>query len=55
MRAEIQRDVRTRIGSLPGVTEVHIDWAELDQAGKATAMERARRKMADRPEHTAVP
>lgn len=55
LRAEIQRDVRTRVGSLPGVTKVHIDWSELDQAEKAAAMERARRNMADRPEHTTVP
>ncbi|MBS1836750.1 MAG: Mrp/NBP35 family ATP-binding protein [Actinobacteria bacterium] len=55
LRAEIQRDVRARIGSLPGVSSVKIDWTELDQAEKAAAMERARRNMAERPEQTAVP
>ncbi len=55
LRAEIQRDVRARVGSLPGVTKVRLDWTELDQAGKAAAMERARRNIAERPERTAVP
>ena len=44
LRAEIQRNVRTRVGALAGVTHVKLDWTELDQAGKAAAMERARRK-----------
>ncbi|HPU38485.1 MAG TPA: Mrp/NBP35 family ATP-binding protein [Microthrixaceae bacterium] len=55
LRAEIQRDVRARVGSLPGVTKVRLDWTELDQAGKAAAMERARRNIAERPERTSVP
>jgi len=55
LRAEIQRDVRARVGSLPGVTSVHIDWTEMDQEQKAAAMERARRNIAERPERTAVP
>jgi len=55
LRAEIQRDVRARVGSLPGVTAVRLDWTELDQAGKAAAMERARRNIAERPERTSVP
>jgi ATP-binding protein involved in chromosome partitioning len=55
LRAEIQRDVRARVGSLPGVTDVRIEFTELDRAGKAAAMERARRNIAERPERTAVP
>ena len=55
LRAEIQRDVRARVGSLPGVAAVRLDWTELDQAGKAAAMERARRNIAERPERTSVP
>ncbi len=55
LRAEIQRDVRARVGSLPGVTRVRLDWTELNQAEKAAAMERARRNIAERPERTAVP
>ncbi len=55
LRAQIQKDVRARVGSLPGITAVRLDWTELDQAEKATAMERARRNIAERPESTAIP
>lgn len=55
LRAEIQRDVRARVGNLPGVTGVKIDWTELTADEKATAMDRARRAIAERPEATAVP
>lgn len=54
LRAQIQRDVRARVGGLPGVTKVRIDWSELDQDEKATAMARARRHIAERPEQTAL-
>ena len=55
LRAQIQKDVRARVGSLPGIHSVKIEWTELDQQEKATAMERARRNIAERPEQTAVP
>jgi ATP-binding protein involved in chromosome partitioning len=48
LRAQIQRDVRTRIGGLPGVTGVKIEWSELDQEEKARAMAIARRNVAAR-------
>jgi ATP-binding protein involved in chromosome partitioning len=48
LRAQIQRDVRTRIGGLPGVTGVKIEWSELDQEEKARAMAIARRNVAGR-------
>jgi ATP-binding protein involved in chromosome partitioning len=54
LRAQIQRDVRARVGSLPGITEVRIDWTELDVEGKRRAMERARFNIARREEQTAV-
>ena len=38
LRAEIQRDVRTRVGELPGVRSVRISWSELTQDEKAAAM-----------------
>ena len=38
LRAQIQRDVRARIGGLPGVTKVHITWTELTPDEKAAAM-----------------
>ena len=46
LRAQIQKDVRARVASLPGVTRVRIDWSELNQEEKATAMDRARRRIA---------
>jgi ATP-binding protein involved in chromosome partitioning len=55
LRAQIQKDVRARILSLPGVSRVRIDWGELTQEEKATAMARARRNIAERPDQTALP
>jgi ATP-binding protein involved in chromosome partitioning len=55
LRAQIQRDVRARVESLPGVSGVHLEWTELDQTEKAAAMAKARwNKAASAPE-TAVP
>ncbi|MEO2170165.1 MAG: metal-sulfur cluster assembly factor, partial [Acidimicrobiales bacterium] len=34
LRAQIQGDVRTRVGGLPGVTDVHLTWEELNQEEK---------------------
>jgi ATP-binding protein involved in chromosome partitioning len=55
LRAQIQRDVRARIGSLPGVTEVKLDWTELTQAEKAAAMAKARWNKAESAPDTEVP
>jgi ATP-binding protein involved in chromosome partitioning len=55
LRAQIQRDVRTRIESLPGVTGVTLDWTEMTQEEKATAMSRARFNLTQRPEQSEVP
>jgi ATP-binding protein involved in chromosome partitioning len=55
LRGQIQKDVRDRIGSLPGVGSVHIDWTELTQDEKATAMARARLNKAQSAPDTAVP
>jgi len=55
LRAQIQKDVRARIGGLPGVTRVRIDWTELTQDEKSVAMARARKNIAERPDQTALP
>ena len=55
LRAQIQRDVRTRVGSMPGVTEVHLDWTEMTAEEKATAMDRARWNARDRAPDTLIP
>jgi ATP-binding protein involved in chromosome partitioning len=54
LRAQIQRDVRARVGGTPGVREVKLDWTEMTQDEKARAMERARFNVAQRPEDTSV-
>jgi ATP-binding protein involved in chromosome partitioning len=54
LRAQIQRDVRTRVGALPGVDEVRIDWTEMTQEQKSAAMAKARFNVAQRPEDTSV-
>lgn len=55
LRSQIQKDVRARIGGLPGVERVKIDWGELNQEEKAAAMARARRNIAERPDQTSLP
>jgi ATP-binding protein involved in chromosome partitioning len=54
LRAQIQRDVRARVGSLPGVTHVTLDWTEMTQDEKSSAMAKARWNVAQRPEDTAL-
>ena len=54
LRAQIQRDVRARVGSLPGVRHVTLDWTEMTQEEKSSAMAKARWNVAQRPEDTSV-
>ena len=54
LRAQIQRDVRTRVGSIPGVDSVKIDWSEMTPEERARTMDRARFNVAQRPEETAI-
>jgi ATP-binding protein involved in chromosome partitioning len=55
LRAQIQRDVRSRVESLPGVTKVRLEWTELDQDEKAAAMAKARWNKAASAPDTAIP
>jgi ATP-binding protein involved in chromosome partitioning len=55
LRAQIQKDVRARVGSLPGVTKVSLDWTELTQDEKARAMAKARWNKAENAPDTQVP
>jgi ATP-binding protein involved in chromosome partitioning len=55
LRAQIQRDVRARVGSLPGVVHVALDWTELNQDEKARAMAKARWNKAENAPETQVP
>ncbi len=42
LKAQLRREIETRIEGLPGVTSVKIDWAEMTQQQKAHAMDAAR-------------
>jgi len=55
LRAQIQRDIRARIGSLPGVTHVHLNWTELTTEEKAAAMAKARWNVRENAPVTAIP
>jgi len=54
LRAQIQRDVRARVGSLPGVEKVTLDWTEMTPEEKTSAMGKARWNVSQRPEDTAL-
>lgn len=55
LRAQIQKDVRTRLLSLPGVQKVKIDWSELTQEEKAAAMAKARWNVSKDAPETSIP
>jgi ATP-binding protein involved in chromosome partitioning len=55
LRAQIQKDVRSRIGGLPGVGKVKIDWTELTAAEKTATMATARKRAAEKAPATAIP
>ena len=55
LRAQIQKDVKARLESLPGVTKVRIVWAELTPDEKAAAMSKARLNVSQRAPDTAIP
>jgi ATP-binding protein involved in chromosome partitioning len=55
LRAQIQRDVRARVGSLPGVGRVTLQWTEMTQEEKSSAMAKARWNVSQRPEETTLP
>ncbi len=55
LRGQIQRDAKTRVESLPGVTKVTIDWSVLEAEERSAAMAVARKNAADRAPETAIP
>ena len=55
LRAQIQKDIRARLGSAPGVTGVTLDWTEMTAEQKAHAMERARWNVRDQAPSTEIP
>ena len=55
LRAQIQRDIRARVESLPGVTHVKLDWTELTADEKAAAMAKARWNVKENAPDTMIP
>ncbi len=54
LRAQIQRDIRTRLGSVPGVADVRLEWTEMTTEQKSSAMAKARFNVSQRDEETAI-
>jgi ATP-binding protein involved in chromosome partitioning len=55
LRGQIQRDVKARIGSLPGVAEVLVRTTEMTSDQKRDVMARARQKAQENPVATDIP
>ncbi len=55
LRGQIQRDAKTRVESLPGVSKVLIEWSVLDAEERSAAMAVARKNAAERAPQTAIP
>ena len=54
LRAQLQRDIRARVGSVQGVNRVELDWVEMTNEEKRAAMDRARFNISQRTEATSV-
>jgi ATP-binding protein involved in chromosome partitioning len=55
LRTQLQRDVTQRVGSLPGVREVHVRTSEMSPDQKKHVMARARRRAQENPPVTDIP
>jgi ATP-binding protein involved in chromosome partitioning len=55
LRAQLQRDTQTRVGSLPGVTGVHVKTSEMSREQKQAVMAQARWKVRDNAPLTDIP
>ena len=55
LRAQIKRDVQSKVLGLPGVTEVKVEYGEMNQAQKSAAMQRARFNAREQAAPTEVP
>ena len=55
LRGQIQKDIRSRLLSLPGVSAVKINWGELTQEQKSQAMAKARFNVSQDAPSTAIP
>lgn len=55
LRAQIKKDVETRVGTHPGVRSVKIDWGEMNAEERSAVMGRARRHAQENAAATRVP
>jgi ATP-binding protein involved in chromosome partitioning len=55
LRADIKREVEQRIGLHPGVTDVRIDWGEMNAEERADVMSKARWNAREQAPATAIP
>src|SRR6516225_8165233 len=55
LRAQLQRDVQARVGSLPGVGRVRVETSEMLPGHKKELMARARRRVQENPPATEIP
>jgi ATP-binding protein involved in chromosome partitioning len=55
LRAQIQKDVRTRVESHPRVTKVKVDYTEMTQEEKSSAMAKARWNAREQAPDTEIP
>ncbi len=55
LRGQIQKDIRNRLLSLPGIANVKINWGELTQEQKSEAMAKARFNVSQDAPDTAIP
>jgi len=55
LRAQIQRDVTERVGSVPGVASVTVTTSEMSPAQRKELMARARRRAQENPPATDIP
>ena len=55
LRAQIQRDTKSRIESMPGVTKLRIVWGELNKEEKAATMAVARKNASAESNATTIP
>jgi ATP-binding protein involved in chromosome partitioning len=55
LRAQIQKDIKARVDSLPGVTSCRLDWTELSPEEKSATMARARWNARDNAPATSIP
>src|SRR5436190_12828245 len=55
LRAQLMKDVKSRVGSVPGVDSVEVHFGEMTAAQKKSLMERARWKARDQAPDTDIP